>query len=1113
MNSVTLIAHISDIHLRKSPSRNEEYEQAFESLYKSLSEKKPDRIVVTGDIVNEYLDLQSEQLVLAVSFLNKLASIAPLRIIRGNHDYRASLPGRMDSIDAILNVINNPNIKYYNSTDFFVDENITWATWHHGDKNNCPWQTKKGKQIESNKESDTQIYIDLFHESINGCKMPSGFDIKSASHNKISDFKGDYLFAGHIHKQQYLDKTKTKAYAGSLISQDAAEGDDSFHGYLLWDVINKTVDEISIATDYSYKSIKLTPFTDFEDLDYEIPNPTKHMKIRFVWCTLPQARTKDNERSLAQYYKSKYKNVSISHKNEFIEDEKFGTIENTTLSNISEPTIQQTVFTEYLEKIGTNKQLISDIIALDTEITINIQPDEITNIEWDLIKSGGKNFMSYEDFEIDWRDREGLFQIVGENEAGKTTILKSITYALFGKSLKTESRTKAADSKFVNNRNGADFCEVYHIIQANGDYYGIKRRTEIKRGNDGAISESPTKLDYYLLNSPDDALDENTSIKTSTTLNEDRRVKTQQKIVSIIGTYDNFMRIVVTTAATLDKILSNDMAVFIDSLLFDSGLDIFDKKLEGLKTYLKTLNERGRIVCDVLKTEENNAHLKNEIDVIDVEIENIETTLLPELQTKIKTGQQYIETLLGKLFKIDPEISALNVNTTQLKIFEHNTNITNYNTRKEVILSNISLLKETYDAKRLNELNIKKDEHKTKEYGKRLEIKSIEQNIRNEEHSIEIINGDVFKLKNSGIKCRADIAELKNSKICPTCNQILLPEHQEHIDNKIKAIEVEMREIGNQIKTKENVDKLQHTNNITKLKEEVVSVQNGIESSSFEMELTLKEIGELTNDKNDVEKRNQFQSELEKLPIMIQNEELKISVLNNKIDNYNNSIIQIEENKKTEKGIEASRTKLNILNAEEKKHQENIFINKSLITEKSNKIKANNTLITSFKEQEYRDSVINLYKKCVHRDGIPRQILSTHIIPKINKSLQTILSSARFKIWLDEDDLRPKLSYYERPNAIIDCIGSCGKETVFSSVALKFALNQINAKSKPLMLLLDETMGMLTEKSIDEFLEMLQCFKETTKRILIIEHRANIEPDYLINVSVNENGISSLRME
>ena len=65
------IAQLSDIHIRKTISRHDEYQIVFNNLYKSLKEKKPDRIVIDGDIVNDYLDLQTEQLILVSNFLYK----------------------------------------------------------------------------------------------------------------------------------------------------------------------------------------------------------------------------------------------------------------------------------------------------------------------------------------------------------------------------------------------------------------------------------------------------------------------------------------------------------------------------------------------------------------------------------------------------------------------------------------------------------------------------------------------------------------------------------------------------------------------------------------------------------------------------------------------------------------------------------------------------------------------------------------------------------------------------------------------------------------------------------------------------------------------------------
>ena len=324
--------------------------------------------------------------------------------------------------------------------------------------------------------------------------------------------------------------------------------------------------------------------------------------------------------------------------------------------------------------------------------------------------------------------------------------------------------------------------------------------------------------------------------------------------------------------------------------------------------------------------------------------------------------------------------------------------------------------------------------------------------------------------------------------------------------------EKEMFDIADNINKKNDVDKKVHLDNIQVQKNAISDIQKEIETAALEMETVLKEIGDLTNDKNDVEKRKELQTELDGIPTKIQNEELKISILERKITSYENSLLQIEENQRIEKGIEAAKQKIIILEGEEGDAKEDIFIRKTSIGEKQARIKSNNQLIYDYKAQEYRDNVMNLYKKCVHRDGIPRQMLSSYIIPKINLTLENILSVAPFKIWLDQDDLRPKLVYNNRPTAIIDCISASGKERTFSSVVLKFALNQINVKAKPTIFLLDEVMGKLDENSVEEFVEILQLIKNNMKKVLVIEHQANIDPDYLIEVEIDEEGISSLKI-
>jgi hypothetical protein len=636
MIKIEEIAHLSDVHLRKIPRRNAEYEFVFNNLYESLRKRKPQRIAIVGDLVHDYLDLQGEQLILASHFLNELSKIAPVRITRGNHDCRKKNLKRVDSVRALVETLHNEDVVYYDNVGFYEDENITWAVWHHGERNNNPWKLREGKKHLKTMGTSNNTYIDLFHDSVSGSKLVSGIETKGTEYYKVSDFKGDLSFFGHLHLAQFLNKAKTKAYCGSLIAQDFSEGDDNFHGYFMWNLSSKIATRVPVVNDHSFKNIKLSTYIDFDDLDFEIENPTKHMNVRFIWNTLPSTRTTENERKLISYVKSLHENTVFTHKNDFVEVDEIVIDKSVNLVNINENKVQHIIFKEYLDKIGVKDSVIEEVINLDIDVTQNLEIDVDGNVEWDIIKFGGVNFMSYGDIDVDWRDKEGLFQITGINTAGKTTINKLLSYVLYGKTLETESRMKFGDKRFVNNRNDAESTDCYVVLHANGVYYGVKRKTIINRSKTGEINGAPTVLSYYILSNPDEEMSSDNSLEI---LDEDRKATTQKTIAEIIGTYENFKRITMTTSDTLNTILSNDMATFIDSLLFDSGLDIFDKKLAEFKLHQKRVNSKSRVTCNVELTTQENARLTAEEEILDAEILNIETVEVPSVVDRIVKGK------------------------------------------------------------------------------------------------------------------------------------------------------------------------------------------------------------------------------------------------------------------------------------------------------------------------------------------------------------------------------------------------------------------------------------------------------------------------------------------
>lgn len=1113
---VNKIAHLADIHIMKNPSRELEYRDVFETLYQSLRNEKPDRIVIVGDFNNDYIEFQGEQLILASDVLRTLSQIAPLRIVRGNHDVRKGNLKRIDSVKAIVESLKLNDLIYYETTGFYDDDNITWAVWNYGDKKVSPW---KLQQKNYNKENTT---IDLFHESVNGATNVHGFELNAASNIKVSDFMGDMSFFGHIHKKQYLNKEKTKAYPSSLIAQKTDEGDDEFHGYLLWDVKTKKAKEVEIINNYMhFVNITVNVFTDFDDLDIDIPYDVKELRTRIIWNTLPSTKNKINEEKLKSYLNNKYPNItSIAHKKQFIEEDKIDVINEIENGLIFNQEVQERKFGEYLTKIGVEEDIINGVIELDRKIASRIEIEELTNVQWSLIRVFGKNFMSYDDFDIDLRDKDGLIQIIGKNGGGKTTIIKAISYVSYGQTLETETSKKFGDSRFVNNKTNLDYTRCGEIINVNNEFYGILRSTKIERNKAGEIKGSPTKVSYHLLKSADDELTNDNDINN---LSEEGKRETQKKIDRIIGTYDNFKRIVITTSDTLNASLSSIKSEFIDSLLFDAGLDIFDKKLEEFKKY-NTENVKMLVTCDVDKTNERISQYQQQITQTESEIVS-NNNEIDTIKNSIKIGGEFVQQLSSKLYQIDPEIYNMNLESVNNEKLLKQTQLVDLQNEENDLLVKINGLASEFDSEKYNELILKRDTAKERISAIKLDIKNIDNTILSEQHKIEIINGDIFRLTNSGKEKRTqyDTVETnqtnlsnalagKEDVLCPTCGQIIDKNNIEHLKAEIEklgnqknSLKQEMLDIAAQINVKRDLEIPPIQTIIKECQEKIISLDAEINELNVQNETLLGGIGELVNIKNDVEKRNELLTECNKIPLKRENIQLNISMLNTKITNYNNQQIQIEENKKTNQKIEQASIKLNTYNETLVKSINTLNEKKNIIIGLETNIKQSLELIDTFKKQQIEESINTNYKKCIHRDGIPKQMLITQIIPKINKEMAIMLENSNMSVWLDIDDLNLKMCYNSHPEAIIDAISASGMERTFTSIPYKIALNKINAKSKPNFFLLDEIMGKLVDECVDEFIDLLRLIKKSMKLIFIIEHNHEVEPDYVIQVKkINE---------
>ena len=278
------IIHISDIHIRAGnhdKSRYTEYLSVFDNLFQSLQQQQciQDRtsvIVVTGDLFHHKNKLEPYGLELALHLLRGLAALAPVFVIRGNHDYRQDVPKERDMITALMSY-QIPNVNYLDKTGVYTHQNLSFGLVAIQDTLLYGATTGISPDLPPFPKGDSEYNIALFHGTIAGCTLQTGQNILHGY--PIDWFQGfDAILLGDIHLQQVnrvkpieysfaplpftshvqtfsYDKESPWGYPGSLVQQDFGEPLYG-HGYLLWNLKEKFVHAFHIHNPYGFIKTK-----------------------------------------------------------------------------------------------------------------------------------------------------------------------------------------------------------------------------------------------------------------------------------------------------------------------------------------------------------------------------------------------------------------------------------------------------------------------------------------------------------------------------------------------------------------------------------------------------------------------------------------------------------------------------------------------------------------------------------------------------------------------------------------------------------------------------------------------------------------------------------------
>lgn len=263
-DKVKVIIHLADIHVR-TYRMHEEYMTVFKQLISDLTtllseyKKEEIRIVIAGDLVHQKIVISNEQLMLCTWFLKKLEEIAPVILIAGNHDLLENNKDRIDSISPLVQFLYDKNINYFKESKCYLDNNIVWCVYSIFEGNRRP-------DIENAKKEfgDDKTYVGLFHAPIINAKTDIGYEIDHGA--ELSIFEGcDMVMLGDIHKRQSFNhKGIPIAYSSSLIQQNFGEN-VSKHGFLLWDVENKSFTEHDVQNKEPFYQFKIKSLQDLDN--------------------------------------------------------------------------------------------------------------------------------------------------------------------------------------------------------------------------------------------------------------------------------------------------------------------------------------------------------------------------------------------------------------------------------------------------------------------------------------------------------------------------------------------------------------------------------------------------------------------------------------------------------------------------------------------------------------------------------------------------------------------------------------------------------------------------------------------------------------------------------
>ena len=724
-----------------------------------------------------------------------------------------------------------------------------------------------------------------------------------------------------------------------------------------------------------------------KDLDFsKYENPT----IQVVWEDLQENFTQDKIKSVKHYFQKKYNttNVNVLTKAKNVESDTMQSIDVSV--NVTDVNYQLDLLKKFLESKGYTNYT-EDILGINRMVENRMKEDETETTQfkkWYIRNIEFSNFLSYgENQRMDFDKCNGVVVVESDppNFGGKTVLSVDLLLFLFFN--ETTKTTKAEE--IFNRFTDKDSVVVKGEVTIDGEDYIILRKIERKLSKKGEWNVK-TELDFFKKMADGSLLN----------FTGEQRRETEALIKNSIGTKEDFLMTILTTATNLEELLESKPTARGQVLSRFMGLEFLKRKEEVGKEIYSEFNKSK--MSNIYNSEElkgDNESLTTKIGELNDQIDLIKLEL-KDIDDKIVKGKEYRDDMLKKKHgNIDKEISLMNPIKTQEEI------------------DGFDREKTTFKQK-LDELNVvepnefyHEDDHD--------KIKEEYNDVFKSKIELETQIKEIEKLKSSvsdGIKCEHCGIELMNASI--TQQKIgELDGYIMHKDQKVGLMQV----------------------------------------------LTGKEQAfvQLKKDFDEYEKNKLIK---EKYELSIESCDLKIGVLKGKLDSWGDVQDKIKENTQIDSMLIKADLRLDELDHLKRQKNTNITNNEYQIKTCNEKIENNEKLIVKIKEEEAKERIYKIYMEAFGKNGLSKIIMKTMMPLINSELQRLMEDSCYFKLVININDKNDvEFLMIDNSTGIEKLmVSGSGYERTIASLALRSVLSKVCTLPKPNIVVFDEVFGKIS---------------------------------------------------